>query len=528
MALHLILAACWSLLIALRQCVICDSFSAPRQFRKVTRRTSSCATVNRYLVRPSTSCNNDADNVEPASQIGTIENQHESPDEWPVRSSGPWTHRRQFFHTSAASLAGLTLTSSALSVSTRPATAIDTADNVNLLPDGSVTRAIRPTAYRVDSTIPPTLLPVPTARAQLAVLRDLGKGLGTDKKAVFIDRLNLNNMLQKAVYGTADAIGSLGKGFSNTTTQAPASFVCFGLPMHPTAKDVDLTISLLQSMWGLSSSRPPTRKNAIGIAIFPYTAQGALSDFVAGRLSLNQLRDTLLELQVSVDEWNLYEPLLDLAARNKITLLALGVTSSDQSLVRKEGLQSVDPNVRAFYVVDPEGFIATTTDPSYQLYTDRSLLKDYPENDKTTTTGKYFAERILVHEAAATMVAQYAVQSGVGTVVAIVAPVNDVRYLKGINGRLPRVYQHVATSTTTISNVDAATARAAAEFPVSLNDVTTILVNPTSPDTLSRTVRLRLEIGTGPETLEYQTKIADYLWFSSSPTVSLLPRVMDY
>jgi Haem-binding uptake, Tiki superfamily, ChaN len=525
MTLHLLLVACCSLLFILQQCAISDSFSAPRQFRKVTRRPTDTpsGTVHRCLVRQSIS-NNDADNGEPASRSETIESQQKSPDESPVHSSVPWTHRRQFFQTSAASLAGLT--SSVLS--TRQATAINTADNVNLLPDGSVTRAIRPTAYRVDSTIPPTLLPVPTARAQLIVLRDLGKGLGTDKKAVFIDRLNLNNILQKAVYGTADAIGSLGKGFSNSTTQAPASFVCFGLPMQPTDRDVDLTISLLQSMWGLSSSRSPTRKNAIGIAIFPYTAQGALSDFVAGRLSLNQLRDALLEQQVSVDEWNLYEPLLLLAARYKITLLALGVTLSDQSLVRKEGLQSVDPDVRALYVVDPEGFIATTTDPSYQLYTDRSLLKDYPENDKTTTTGKYFAERILVHEAAATMVSQYAVQSGVGTVVAIVAPVNDVRYLKGINGRLPRVYQHVATSTATMSNVDAATARAAAEFPVSLNDVTTILLNPTSPDTLSRTVRLRLEIGTGPETLEYQTKIADYLWFSSSPTVSLLPRVMDY
>jgi hypothetical protein len=36
-----------------------------------------------------------------------------------------------------------------------------------------------------------------------------------------------------------------------------------------------------------------------------------------------------------------------------------------------------------------------------------------------------------------------------------------------------------------------------------------------------------LEIGTGPRTLEFQTKVADYLWFSSMPKVNLVTRLMD-
>jgi hypothetical protein len=36
-----------------------------------------------------------------------------------------------------------------------------------------------------------------------------------------------------------------------------------------------------------------------------------------------------------------------------------------------------------------------------------------------------------------------------------------------------------------------------------------------------------LEIGTGPATLTSQAKIADYLWFSASPKVNLIPRLMN-
>jgi hypothetical protein len=88
---------------------------------------------------------------------------------------------------------------------------------------------------------------------------------------------------------------------------------------------------------------------------------------------------------------------------------------------------------------------------------------------------------------------------------------NDVRYLNGMNGRIPRIFKTFNPASV-----------------VTKNAVTTILINPTAADTLSKTRYLRLEIGTGPETLEYQTKIADYLWFTASPKVNLIPRLMDY
>ena len=397
--------------------------------------------------------------------------------------------------------------------------------------------AVRPTVYRVDSTIPPTLLPVPKNQDQKKLLKDLGRGLGTDKKEVFIDRINLNNMLQKAVYGTVDAVKSVTTS-SVETQKAPASFVCLGLPMQVTNLDIDLTVSLLRGIFEkrLSQSRA---SSAIGIATMPCTAQGIVDDLVAKRIALSDV-STVSGGDAVQQLLPLYRPILEYAIENQIPIIAMGLSKEDEQIVQKGGIQSVNPTSREKYVKDPNGFIAATSDPAFKLYTDRSLLKDRllvaakdaSSSESTISEGNYFAERILSHEAGATLVSQYAIdhRSDDCCVIAIVAPINDVRYLGGINGRIPRVYQYLSAATATDSTETTAT-RTSTENPeslVSMNDITTILVNPTAIDTLSRTKRLRLEIGTGPDTISYQTKIADYLWFSSSPPVSVLPRVMDY
>jgi Haem-binding uptake, Tiki superfamily, ChaN len=390
--------------------------------------------------------------------------------------------------------------------------------------------AVRPTVYRVDSTIPPTLLPVPKTQNQIQILRDLGRGLGTNKDEVFVDRINLNNMLQKAVYGTINALQSV-MSREVDSQKAPASFVCFGLPMNPTARDVELNVSLLKIMFEkrLSQQKKPP-PSAIGIAILPCTMQNALDDLVTGRMALSDLPnvaeanggDALRQLVQQIIA--VYQPLFEYSIQMKIPMIAMGLSMEDKATVRSRGIQSVNPDSRARYVVDPDGFIATTNDPKFKLYTDRSLLKDrlLLKDSDGISEGNYFAERILTHEAGATIVSQYAIEhcGDDDCVIAVIAPINDVRYMGGTNGRIPRIYQHLRNAAVTPSTIPTAA--------LTTNDITTILINPTATDTLSRTVRLRLEIGTGPDTLAYQTKIADYLWFTSSPPVNLLPRVMDY
>lgn len=214
-------------------------------------------------------------------------------------------------------------------------------------------------------------------------------------------------------------------------------------------------------------------------------------------------------------------PMIRFARAKSLEFLALSPEFGDIKAARSNGLGAVDFERRQSYVLDPEGFISMTRDPRYKLYTDRSLLKDFaPKNPDDNVKG-FYAERIFVHETAASVVAKYAVDKP-ESMVAIVAPTSDVRYLQGINGRIPRVYGSLlkqangdGTNSQTVTN------------KVSDDAVTTILLNPTAAETLSAGRFLRLEIGTGPDTLAYQAKVADYLWFSSSPKVNLIPRMMN-
>lgn len=377
--------------------------------------------------------------------------------------------------------------------------------------------AIRPTAYRVDSTIPPTLLPLNNARAEKSTLGALGRGSGTDKQEIKIDTVNLNNFMNKLVFGSIDFVSQLVSQTKDESKIGPgyASFVCMGMPDQGSAKDVELATGLLNSM---VLGRDNQLATALGLSFCPMSLQPALDAYVKSG-NESSLKSAMRGSGVTDETIDLYMPLIRNAKSKSLELLAMSPEYEDIKAARTAGLAAVDFERRQSYVLDPQGFIAATSDPRYKLYTDRSLLKDFEPTSAEDNIKGFFAEKIFVHETGASVVAKYAVDKP-ECLVAMVAPLSDLRYLQGINGRIPRVYgslvkQINANSQKSITN------------KVSDDAVTTILLNPTALDTLSAGTKLRLEIGTGPDTLDYQTKIADYIWFSSSPKVSLIPRMMN-
>lgn len=356
--------------------------------------------------------------------------------------------------------------------------------------------AIRPTAYRVDSTIPPTLLPL-KASQQTKILSDLAKGSGTDKEAIVVDTINLNNMLNKAVFGTIDSVASL---MANDKPQAGPTFVCLGLPQQTTSSDIQFSSDLLET---LDSRRKESM--ALGLPL-PYSVQSTMNQYTANECSEEDLMYALTQANVNQTTQTLYQPLWQKAKANKLDVVALSPEVKDIEAVQKGGLQSVDMERRGQYVIDPQGFIAVPQDPKFKVYTDRSLIKDLPAS---LDFPNFFSQKILEHEAAATACAQYAVAHGTAPLVVTVTPMTDVRFLYGFNGRIPRICRFLGKA------------------QVTDDSVTTILLNPNAEDTLSKSRYLRLEIGTGPDTLSFQSKVADYLWFDRIPKVNLIPRLMD-
>ncbi|GAX20630.1 hypothetical protein FisN_3Hh518 [Fistulifera solaris] len=352
--------------------------------------------------------------------------------------------------------------------------------------------AIRPTAYRVDSTLPPTLLPL-RSQQQTQILKELAQGSGTNKDAIVVDTINLNNMLNKAVFGTIESV-------TKTKPQAGPTFVCLGLPQQFTTSDIQFAVDLVETLASRRNSN-----TALGLP-FPYSVQSMLNQYTSNQCQEDDLLRALSQANVDSTLQALYQPLWQLAKIKKLDLIALSPEIQDIQAVQKGGLQNVDMDRRTQYVIDPQGFIALPQDPKFKVYTDRSLIKDLPPS---LDFANFFSQTILEHEAAATACAKYAATHGTAPLVVTVTPMTQVRFLYGINGRIPRLCRFLGQS------------------QVTDDSVTTILLNPTAEDTLSKSRFLRLEIGTGPETLASQSKVADYLWFDHIPKVNLIPRLMD-
>ncbi len=382
----------------------------------------------------------------------------------------------------------------------------------------------RCTAYLVDATIPPSLIPYRASR-EAAILKNLGMGYGTPKAPFIEDDITLNNMMNKAVFGSINAVNNAVGGAGADLVKKGEnyqSFIFLGANFDDTftaaaageGGDAELAVGLLEDI-----CKPKERigNTAIGLTFCPQSCQDILDQYANGG-SESALLEGLKGRGVGEQLTMAHLPILRFAQKKRLSLLALAPEAQDLDTVRKGGLQTLDPERRETYVADAQGFIALTQDPKFKLYTEKSLFKDFTPSSAAVASdassakaeqGNYFAEKILVHEACATCISKWAT-SRPNSLVITVAPISDVRFLGGINGRVPRISQFLNK-----------------ESLVDDEAVTTILLNPNAKETLSESKWLRLEIGTSPDNWAYQTKVADYLWFSSMPKVNMLPRMMN-
>lgn len=428
----------------------------------------------------------------------------------------------------SAAYAGATTIATTSTLITRPSTANALSIPNPFAPDytqsngGAYIPAKRCTAYLVDATIPPTLIPYRASR-EAAILKNLGMGYGTPKSPFIEDDINLNNFMNKAVFGSIDAVNQVLGGTTNGKSgENYQSFIFLGANFDDTftaavdggGGDAALAVGLLEDI-----CKPKERlgNTAIGLAFCPQSCQGLLDQFVDGG-SESALLEGLIGKVIDEQLTKAHLPILRFAQKKRFPLLALAPETKDLETVRKGGLQTLDPERREIYVADAQGFIALTQDPKFKLYTEKSLFKDFQPSSAVvanneaavkTEQGNFFAEKILIHEACATCINKWAA-SRPDSLVITIAPISDVRFMGGINGRVPRI-SHFLNKDSLVDD----------------EAVTTILLNPNAKETLSESKFLRLEIGTSPDNWAYQTKVADYLWFSSMPKVNMLPRMMN-
>ncbi|CAM9847076.1 unnamed protein product [Ascophyllum nodosum] len=266
-------------------------------------------------------------------------------------------------------------------------------------------------------------------------------------------------------------------------------------------------------------------KAAIGLEQVERQFQSALDDYVAegrtpGASEPGELLDQADARLAEATQWkerstlpfDSYRPVFHLARRRGLPLVALGVDSESVFQVMRNGMDSLREEDRNSFVADFKGFVSYVRDKGFQAYADKLIFPSYERlmdegllGDTPPTRPNFFSARILVDEALASRAVEWVTSKANQNRPLLVLQREDrVKFGFGASGRAARIAESFGGKMPT----------------------RTVLVNPTAIDSLSdnRSLRLALEYA---DDLYAGKPLANYLWFTKSPKVSLIPRMLN-
>jgi uncharacterized iron-regulated protein len=169
---------------------------------------------------------------------------------------------------------------------------------------------------------------------------------------------------------------------------------------------------------------------AVGMEFFQQPYQGALDDYVAGRIEEREL----LTRTEYYDRWRfdyrLYRPILRYARENGIPLVALNVPAELTSKVGKVGLQALSPDERATLPAD--------IDRSDERYHERlrAVFSQHPGSEAGTFE-RWLDVQLVWDEGMAERAARYLGENP-GRTLVVLAGSGHVAYRSGIPNRIAR------------------------------------------------------------------------------------------
>ncbi|CAN0403512.1 unnamed protein product [Ectocarpus sp. 12 AP-2014] len=203
-------------------------------------------------------------------------------------------------------------------------------------------------------------------------------------------------------------------------------------------------------------------------------------------------------------------PLFHLARRRGLPMVALGVDSEKVYDVMQNGMDSLGEDDRNAFVSDFKGFVTYVRDKGFQVYADKLIFPSYDRlkeagllGSKPPTKPNFFAARILADEALASKAVDWATDNK-GLKLFVVQREDHVKFGFGASGRAARIAKSLGTEMPTKS----------------------VLINPTAEGSLSQSRSLRLALEYADD-LQNGKPLANYLWFSKSPKVNQIPRMVN-
>jgi len=334
--------------------------------------------------------------------------------------------------------------------------------------DGVTPLSPRPLAYQILPTDPPTMQPMTSGRGE-------------------------TNMLKKIL--RENELVLLGEH-------------------HDQGIDQELALRLVRELRGLHYNL------ALGLEMVQLQFQPALDRYISREVADLAAADEDLRRSTEWDDrWPFpfenYLPLFHWARQARVPLVAANTDSEAQLKVQLSGFEGLRGAERQRYVPDVLGFLNYTNQPGFKMYADRVIRRSFEYHNETGVLGPspdpnlFFAARVLWDETMANAATKWLEEHPRHKMV-LLAGSDHVKYGYGIQARAERL----GTDYYNLRRRDG-------KFRVA-----SVLLNPTAEESYSYIRRLRLGLGQGARK-SYSRFLADYIWFSTSPRVNLLTRMLN-
>ncbi|KAL3919187.1 MAG: hypothetical protein SGILL_003879, partial [Bacillariaceae sp.] len=192
---------------------------------------------------------------------------------------------------------------------------------------------------------------------------------------------------------------------------------------------------------------------AIGLEQVQQEFQPVLDEYIAGKISLTQMRFMTQWDKRWTWSFDNYKSIFETAKQLQIPLLALNVDSEDLSLVEKEGYPGLPKERLRKYIKDPKGFSEFALGPGFQSYVDYVIQPSYELHERmgllqytmagekmeeAMTFRKFLSGRILWDEGMASEAFSWCSQNPGGLLIGLVGA-DHVKFKNGIPGRFSRM-----------------------------------------------------------------------------------------
>jgi uncharacterized iron-regulated protein len=226
---------------------------------------------------------------------------------------------------------------------------------------------------------------------------------------------------------------------------------------HNSFKDHNLQNELIEAIYDVRSSKGNSMNKempmAVGLEQVQVQFQPVLNSYVAGKISLEEMKFHVQWEKRWFWDFNGYAPIFETARRLQIPLIALNVNSEDFADVQQGGLAALPPKKLRQYIKDPQGFAAFALQNEFKDYVDYVIAPSYDMHQrmgllKMTMSGiklnedipykNFLTGRLLWDESMASLAHSWVKANPGGLLVGLVGA-DHVKFGDGIPGRFGRL-----------------------------------------------------------------------------------------